>query len=30
MLNPYVTVKFGRISGVTNIYAIYANYAKNI
>jgi len=27
MLNPCVTVKFGRISGVTNIYA---NYAKNI
>jgi len=21
MLNPHVTVKFGRISGVTNIYA---------
>jgi len=27
MLNPCVTVKFGRISGVTNIYA---NKAKNI
>jgi len=27
MLNPYVTVKFGRISGMTNIYA---NQAKNI
>jgi len=27
MLNPCVTVKFGRISGVTNIYA---NQAKNI
>jgi len=25
MLNPYVTVKFGRISGMTNIYA---NQAK--
>jgi len=27
MLNPYVTVKFGKISGMTNIYA---NQAKNI
>jgi len=27
MLNPYVTVKFGRILGMTNIYA---NQAKNI
>jgi len=27
MLNPYVTIKFGRISGMTNIYA---NQAKNI
>jgi len=27
MSNPYITVKFGRILGMTNIYA---NQAKNI